>query len=265
MRKSNTLFNVVFALLFTTSAILSGVNLTKMATDIPTEVTTNIQVIKVKPKPTNYNRLMRTKIGPSVVKLFGKRGGGTGFHVKAPSGGIYILTNAHVCELHTDHFLDASYKNSRRVKRRIIEIYADHDLCLVEALVGTKGVEVSHTLSEGDRTFLVGHPRLRPLTVTSGEYIYNTNILIYSCGMFPVKFNTFGKDMDMLFKLINNTCLKKRNASSITNYSKPGASGSPIVNVKGKLVGVLFAGSRADENDSYAVPLKDIKRFLKVY
>ena len=264
MKKSNTLFNVVFALLFTVSGVLSAFNLTKMANQ-PTPSVSTTKTVKVIEKPINYNTLMRKNIGPSVVKLYGERGGGTGFHVQAPSGKTYILTNAHVCELHTDYFIKAAYKYKRKVKKRIIEIYDDHDLCLVEGFVNAPAIQVSDKLIKGETTFLVGHPSLRPLTVTQGEYIYNTNINISYCGSFPFKMSNLGIDLDIFKDLTGNNCIKNRNASSITNYSKPGASGSPIVNTNSKLVGVLFAGSPFDQNDSYAVPLKDVKRFLKAY
>ena len=263
--KRESFSNVAMSALFVVSALVSGYNIHVMSQDRPVEVKETIKTVKVVETQEDYSLKMRKQIGPSVLKLYGKRGGGTGFHVTAPSGKNYILTNAHVCELHTDHFLKADSKAlNRKVKRRIIEIYDEHDLCLVEGIENVKAIKVADVLTEGESTFLIGHPKLRPLTVTRGEYIYNTTISIYYCNGYPVRTTKLTKEFN-LFKDLTSGCLKARNANSITNYSKPGASGSPIVNRSGKLVGVLFAGNMFDSNDSYAVPLTVVKEFLKAY
>ena len=45
--------------------------------------------------------------------------------------------------------------------------------------------------------------------------------------------------------------------------TKPGSSGSPIVNHKNQLVGIIFAGYRSMENIGVASPLMAVKIFLK--
>jgi len=45
--------------------------------------------------------------------------------------------------------------------------------------------------------------------------------------------------------------------------TKPGSSGSPIVNAKNELVGIIFAGYRSMENIGVASPLMAVKIFLK--
>ena len=54
-----------------------------------------------------------------------------------------------------------------------------------------------------------------------------------------------------------------RGYSIYTIPTKPGSSGSPITNSKGKLVGVIFAGYRVIENVGLSSPLVAIKVFLK--
>ena len=54
-----------------------------------------------------------------------------------------------------------------------------------------------------------------------------------------------------------------RGYSIYTIPTKPGSSGSPIINSKGKLVGVIFAGYRMIENVGLSSPLVAIKVFLK--
>ena len=54
-----------------------------------------------------------------------------------------------------------------------------------------------------------------------------------------------------------------RGYSVYTLPTKPGSSGSPIINSKNKLVGVIFAGYRMIENVGLSSPLVAIKVFLK--
>jgi len=54
-----------------------------------------------------------------------------------------------------------------------------------------------------------------------------------------------------------------RGYSVYTIPTKPGSSGSPIINSKNKLVGVIFAGYRMIENVGLSSPLVAIKVFLK--
>tara|TARA_R100001480_G_scaffold15571_3_gene24468 strand:+ start:1582 stop:2382 length:801 start_codon:yes stop_codon:yes gene_type:complete len=55
----------------------------------------------------------------------------------------------------------------------------------------------------------------------------------------------------------------RRGYSVYTIPTKPGSSGSPIINSKGKLIGVIFAGYPMIENVGLSSPLVAIKVFLK--
>jgi len=225
----------------------------------------------IKAPSVHKNWIRGPKVGSRTVKILNPNNGyngGSGFHVIAPSGRIYILTNAHVCGLRKEGFLDIVVEGSKRkIPKRVIEIYKKHDLCLVEAVQGIKGIKVAKSISIGDDIAIVGHPKLNPLSVSKGEYIGNTyvNIAYSSTKVFAVdkqlesfiKFNPFQNLIRMK--------IKSMDAFQIKAYAQGGSSGSPVVNFYGNLVSVLFAGTPSDPYDSYSVPLKYIKDFLSVY
>ncbi len=180
--------------------------------------------------------------------------GGTGFHVKAPSGKIYILTNKHICRLadendvllirkSTDARRDYS-KESKEYFRKVIRRYPLHDLCLVESIQTHHYVKVSPELKVGSEVVLIGHPGLRALTISKGHFIAKVRINLFRGFGLPV------------LKLI---------ANNITTIGYGGNSGSMVVNDKGSLVGVMFAGSRSAITDMFMVPLNVVKRFLRNY
>ena len=74
-----------------------------------------------------------------------RQGSATGFAVKSPTGKVYTLTNAHVCQLaNPAGFLSIQGpRSARAVPRRVLEIFQDNDLCLVEGMEGYEGLEIA--------------------------------------------------------------------------------------------------------------------------
>jgi S1-C subfamily serine protease len=211
--------------------------------------------------PHLKDHYFRNKVGDSVVKIIGVTGSGSGFHVEADSGEIYILTNAHVCAAADKKDQVYIKKDNRLIPRKIIAVYPKHDLCLIEKLPSQKkGLKLASFVDIGEDVVLIGHPKGRPLTLSKGEVIYSTVIQLLTnkpeqeCkGEYvpPILFFAGG-------------CVEDFQAHGISTIAFPGNSGSPVVNKYGYLVGVLFAGSD-QPTDSYMVPLKYIKDFLKDY
>ena len=205
--------------------------------------------------------------GSQVVKIIGTEGSGTGFHIKAPSGKTYILTNQHVCAI-ADKNQELLVENSKKmVPRRVIAVYQKHDLCLVEALPGEEnGLRMANSLSIGEDIVLIGHPSGRPLTLSKGEFVHKKFI-----PMLNLEIRTSeecdsinGTWLDGGF-FMPSVCVEKVSAFGISSPSYPGNSGSPVVNKWGNVVGVLFAGNRTQLNDNYMVPFHELKNFLKDY
>ena len=206
-------------------------------------------------------------VGSQVVKIIGTEGSGTGFHIKAPSGKTYILTNQHVCAI-ADKNQELLVENSKKmVPRRVIAIYQKHDLCLVEALPGEEsGLKMASSLSIGEDIVLIGHPSGRPLTLSKGEFVHKKFIPMVNLEIkTPEECDSINGTWLNGGFFMPSVCVEKISAFGISSPSYPGNSGSPVVNKWGNVVGVLFAGNRTQLNDNYMVPFHELKNFLKDY
>ena len=202
--------------------------------------------------------------GSSVVmltKTYKARSGGTGFAIKAPSGKLYTMTNAHICKIGkslTAHTQDGS---SQVIK--VIKIYEKHDLCLMEPIKGLRPIAIADSIDLHEKVYLIGHPALRPLTFESGYYVGPYDIKLWiDCKTGKAITNPSIQDFMKMLKGFQN-CSKTFDTQHINNIAYGGNSGSPVLNKFGNLIGVLFAGHRFQNTASYTVPLKVIKEFLK--
>lgn len=209
----------------------------------------------------------RKGVGSDVVRVYkvDQSTGGTGFHVKAESGNVYILTNKHVCSLADKYDRLLIEQNGKKVFRRVVARYPEHDLCVVEPLSKNHStLSIASRIFEGEDIIVVGHPGLRSLTLAHGEYIGSKTIEISSLVDSPKQCagRVFDDPMTYLFtgKLL---CLESFRSSAISSPIYGGNSGSPVVNKFGNVVGVVFAGNRSQSNDGYMVPLQYVKEFLK--
>lgn len=245
--------------------------------------------------PEFHDHWIRSKVGSRVYKIRDsvKSGGGTGSAVMAPSGETYILTNDHVCGVSKDgQSVLVTDEEGNSLRRRIIAHDETSDLCLIEGMPGVKGLAVASSApGRGDAVSVVGHPRLMPLTLSKGELIYSTDVMIAlgpisvhdprsgqdvqvppeQGGILPencqmAKHSQIDVDMDAMFFTIKvKFCVMKVNQAYQSNaIILPGNSGSPVVNWWGQVEGVAFAS----DNESHwglIVSLADIQDFLKNY
>lgn len=212
--------------------------------------------------PFAHKEYIRNIAEENSVRIVGMDGMGTGFHVRTKSGKVYILTNKHVCEM-TGPLSVEKYGSKKGVIRKIIKKYTKHDLCVMEALPGVSGIRISSDPAEnGDHVYTLGNPRGDKLNIAEGEKFDNKVITLGEETNEEGLCNE-GKLVEIptifgIFKM----CTIERMAIQISNPTYPGNSGSALVNKWGRLVGVIFAGSREIENQGFAVDINSVNDFL---
>lgn len=197
-----------------------------------------------------YNR---TVVLPKYVVSFLDNGGivGTGFYLKYDSK-YYILTNKHICDIYRQvnvyyYPKSGEYKIVKKVPTindkkvvEILQIYKKHDLCL---LTSDKkiGLELANGTFLREPVTIYGHPRGMNLTIRDGNLIQYTAIRAPWIG--------FGMYSSLFLSTIG--------------YG--GNSGSPVIDMWGNVIGVVFAVDRNFHTEMHAVPVQVIRRFLKEY
>lgn len=222
---------------------------------------------------TLHKKYIESKIGNSTVFIKSPQGAehqgtATGFEIRAKSGKIYTLTNAHVCGLQKDGVIMIEDKlNSHRfIPKRVIEVYEDNDLCLVEGMDNYQALELADNLDVGDLVTSVGYPMGGPMNVSSGRVKNFDNVEIIDSGTKPedcIGKHKAPRSYDTIFGAMN-VCVIERYAVETDVTTFPGNSGSPLVNIYGNVVGIVFA-SNNQTHWGDAVPLFFIKDLLKAY
>jgi hypothetical protein len=179
--------------------------------------------------------------------------------VDASSGARVTLSNWHVCQGSKTGIMIAERDgDATRVHLKILDVYPLDDLCVLGPLDGPS-IPIGETPSKFQKLFIVGHPYLRPLTGTEGNYI--------GLGPAPIIFPT-EEDGTCLpgfmpaFRLFMSGCQRILTLGDTTIDIKPGNSGSPVVDARGRLVGVANSYSGVGAS---MIPLNRVKLVLARY
>lgn len=213
-------------------------------------------------------------VSPKVVSLTQPSNsgtGGTGFAVTTPSGKVYTLTNAHVCRLAERGMLVARGESNLAIALlNVLEISSESDLCLLTALPNTDGLSLATSQSYSEQISTIGHPHLEYLTHSQGFATNKQRIAIVVAQNIPQRrclteyygqFSPFSPSPFLEYLDGVGVCIKSYDSVRTSMVVYPGNSGSPVVNMWGNVVGVLFASSDRN-NYGYIVPLSNVKRFL---
>ena len=173
------------------------------------------------------------------------------FHSEVSPGTSYVLTAGHSCEskIPKTQMVDgfrvenkgSKFKavdlNGFAHKAKVIMINRRFDLCLLQ---------VANVLMNPPTLKLADKETKRGETVTN----------------MAAPHGLFWPGAVLIFKG-QFSGYQQKGFSIYTIPTKPGSSGSPILNKNNKLVGVIFAGYRMIENVGLSSPLVAIKIFLK--
>ena len=219
-----------------------------------------------------HHNYIRHKVGKEVVEIIEpSQGGGTGFHVKAKSGQVYIMTNVHICEMAKNgkELLIGEGDPSSFIPRKVIFMSKKHDVCLVEPLPGHEGVSIASSVDVGEKVTIAGHPQLRPLSLEEGEIINKDATVRIAKSIITSEDQAkecVGEvtEVPTFFGPIS-ICISVDQAYQAKLIAYPGNSGSPVVNKWGNVVGLLFAGNDNAITDSYLVKLEYLKEILDLF
>jgi S1-C subfamily serine protease len=221
--------------------------------------------------PEYHNLFLRSKVGSVTywVKSSEDGGGGTGFAIKAPSGVSYVLTNAHVCDMAGDNDEEPGYalvsSSKISLRRRIIAVSKNTDLCLIEGVPGVQGLSLGSKPHLGQLLKVVGHPHLLPLSISTGEVTHSADTTIRRYEITPNSKSCLAPKNTIVVSDKVATCFDNtKNALYTTAVIYPGNSGSPVVDDWGDVVGVLFATDNTT-HWGIIVSLADVKNFLVGY
>lgn len=212
---------------------------------------------------------LRWKTSDSIVRVLSPvgAGGGTGFSMQGSSGELFIVTNRHVCEAAVNGWMAIKHGNETIFKR---VVYRDnkHDICLISGDKKFPALKTSDSPYIGQINFVIGHPALRDLTVSQGEFIGYDNVELIKQAQ--TRDQCDGKIIELhpiqqFLYGVEFICLKSFKSLSLTTVTYPGNSGSPVFNRFGRVIGILFAGNRSQEHNNFAVPVEELKRVLKKF
>lgn len=219
--------------------------------------------------PESHSRFLRWKVGESVVKVMSsERGGGTGFAVKAASGENYIATNAHVCEGSKNGWVTIKKDKGLKTFKKIVYKDKKHDICLVEGDSRLDNLSIGSDQQRGEYHWVIGHPGLRKLTVSQGENIGISTVKLLDNVDNREQCTGTVMELEFFEQLMfgrDFICIKSFKSYATTAVVYGGNSGSPTVDKYGNVIGIVFAGNKEQERDNHIVPVKELKRVLKLF
>jgi S1-C subfamily serine protease len=226
--------------------------------------------------PSLHQKYLFHTVGRSVVSVVipsNHASGGTGFNVKTPSGKVVMLTNRHICQLAENGVLEVSttQEPERYYRVSVREESRTTDLCITDPAPTSASISLARSVSVGEQIGVLGHPHLEPNTLSLGMVTnkqtitlpFGFNIPEEKCAYYGGK-TLEAPPLAKMFFGIESGCFTDIESYRTTAVVYGGNSGSPAVDVLGRLTGVLFAGNTRS-NYGFIVPLEKIKEFLKNY
>lgn len=193
------------------------------------------------------------------------QGSATAFEMRAASGKVFTVTNAHVCGLANEKnqiMIADKLHSDRLLPIRILEVYPDNDLCILEGLANYSGLVLGESPHVNETVYALGYPLGESLSFSEGRIkAFDEIYLRSSVPMAECDGDRFKSLEDNWYGKI---CLESFKSISTDLSIFPGNSGSALVDSYGNVVGVIFA-SNNQTHWGHAVIQEDLIRLLKAY
>lgn len=166
---------------------------------------------------------------------------GSGFFIDKNG---HILTNYHVISSEVDPeyegfsrlYIKLSGDSDERIPAKVIGWDKDFDIALLKAEVKPEyifSISKRYEPEMGDKIFAIGSPGGLKNTMTSGSV-----------------------------SSLSRQLLPMGDSLQIDVPINPGNSGGPLLNSKGEVIGIIFAGIEQFEGVNFAIPVSDVKESL---
>lgn len=196
-------------------------------------------------------------------------GSGTGWVALNKEGQVRIVTNSHVCvDNDTEVSLEVGVltknrlEDGRALKKIIFDPFAD--ICVLE-IQGDTSKEVALKLSQEpakmrDPVYAIGHPLGGPLKLTIG---YKVDDTIIPTSFYDIEqIIGYGEQSSCLPVPNSSVCLYFRLSDTYKMFIQPGNSGSPILDMDGNVVGMVW-GYQPISGKGLGVTHGQLKRYLQ--
>lgn len=199
----------------------------------------------------------------SVVRVttLNGRGGGTGFIADTIKGPM-VISNRHVCDGEGE-FKRIETQSGQTIIGKIYKIDYDADLCAVGPLkyFGDALTIADRPAKKYERIYSTGYPFLENLVVVEGRSLETQPVNVGE----NVKSSKECFDKHGLFiddPWYGLVCVYTMTVTNTSMHIFPGCSGSPVLNARGEVVGVIAVGNNATNYGGY-VPLPYLQKFLE--
>lgn len=173
----------------------------------------------------------------------------TGFSISNTDEHSYVLTNQHVCDMRDKAAYSLTLTNGIRVDAKYVSIDPFADICLLKTKQNIpKVVLAENNAVRGDRVLTIGGPDGVFPVITDGHI----------SGYYNIHMKKDSEEDDGEFE-VNFRC----QLMSAPIYQ--GSSGSPVFDVNGEVVGIVFAvrdRQEIKEHIVFIVPISEVIRFL---
>ena len=161
---------------------------------------------------------------------------GTAFSVEY-KGKVFTITNAHVCDPVKKDFM--VYKKDKKFyKVKVIRVSKYHDICVLGKIPHLKPLKIRSNISAEEHVYTMGYPLTQYSVFQEGIY----KGLLFNQMKYPEQSAKLCKSRDYLdieYDVRGNFCVLSGIFMVTTLTIDAGASGSPVINSNGEVVGII--------------------------